>query len=402
MDPITHTLTGAALGKAGLERRSALATPTLVLAANAPDVDVLVYLDGPYAALAFRRGLTHGLPAMAVLPCLVAGLVLVWDRWVRLRRHPDVEPARPVPLLALSAAGLLTHPVLDWMNTYGMRWLVPVRHGWTYGDALFIVDPWLWLLLGGALFTARPRGAGWTALWSAFWLAATALMLAGPAPAPARGVWIAGVLLALAAGVRRRGGDGGAGLGSGQDAAPGRDGTGDGMRTAVRAAGTAATAYVALMVAGDLAASGRVREAAARAGVGPVRSVMVAPRPADPLGGDVVVSTGDGYLRGSHRWLRRPPVRLDPGGARPARAGDAGVAADEVERAVEAVETDPRTRDFLRWSRFPRWQVETASGGYRVRISDLRYDDAGSLGGVEVRLDEDFRPISDRGRGGTE
>ncbi len=41
MDPVTHFLTGGCLGRAGFNRKSALATVTMVLAAEAADIDVL-------------------------------------------------------------------------------------------------------------------------------------------------------------------------------------------------------------------------------------------------------------------------------------------------------------------------------------------------------------------------
>ena len=109
------------LARAGLDGTTPLATATLVVAANAPEVDVLAYTQGEWFALAFRRGITHGVPAMAVLPFAVAGAMAAWDRLVRRRRRPDAPPARFPALLLLSFVGVLTHPTLDWMNTYGMR-----------------------------------------------------------------------------------------------------------------------------------------------------------------------------------------------------------------------------------------------------------------------------------------
>jgi inner membrane protein len=41
------------------------------------------------------------------------------------------------------------------MNVYGVRWLMPFDGTWFYGDSLFIVDPWLWLLLGAAWLLGR-------------------------------------------------------------------------------------------------------------------------------------------------------------------------------------------------------------------------------------------------------
>src|SRR5690606_39486462 len=87
MDNLTHSLAGAALAATGLRRTTPLATATLVLAANAPDVDAFVYLFGDsYDGLAFRRGWTHGPIAMAVLPFVVAAVILGWDRWLRRRQ----------------------------------------------------------------------------------------------------------------------------------------------------------------------------------------------------------------------------------------------------------------------------------------------------------------------------
>ena len=127
MDNLTHALTGAALSKAGLDRTTPLATATLVIAANVPDIDMVSYVNGVYFALAHRRGITHGAPALVVLPFVVTAAILAWDRWVRRRRDARAAPARPLAVLGLAFVGLLTHSVLDWMNTYGMRWRLPLK-----------------------------------------------------------------------------------------------------------------------------------------------------------------------------------------------------------------------------------------------------------------------------------
>jgi inner membrane protein len=98
LDNLTHSFVGAAISKAGAERLTPLATATLVVAANAPDVDMLSYVRGPYFALSFRRGITHGWPALVVLPLLVAAAMLAWDRCVRRPRSswwPECLPPRP-------------------------------------------------------------------------------------------------------------------------------------------------------------------------------------------------------------------------------------------------------------------------------------------------------------------
>jgi inner membrane protein len=47
--------------------------------------------------------------------------------------------------------------LLDWLNTYGVRLLMPFSGHWFYGDTLFIIDPWVWLLLGAGVASSRWR-----------------------------------------------------------------------------------------------------------------------------------------------------------------------------------------------------------------------------------------------------
>jgi inner membrane protein len=151
MDNICHTLVGAALAESGLKRRTALGTATLMIAANFPDIDVIAVPLGH--SLGFRRGITHGLPAHIILPFVLTALMLAWHRWKR--PHGDSPDAKA--LLLLSAIGIATHPFLDWMNTYGMRWLMPMSGQWWYADTLFIADPWIWIALGSGVWLSRRR-----------------------------------------------------------------------------------------------------------------------------------------------------------------------------------------------------------------------------------------------------
>jgi inner membrane protein len=166
MDNLCHTLAGIALGEAGLKKKTALATVTLALAANVPDVDALAYLWDPVTALGFRRGWTHGVLALALWPFALTGLLLAWDRWVRRRRDPAAVPADARGLLLLAAVGVLSHPLLDLLNTYGVRLLMPFSGRWFYGDTLFIVDPWVWLALLAGIIAARVNDRAGEAAWA--------------------------------------------------------------------------------------------------------------------------------------------------------------------------------------------------------------------------------------------
>jgi inner membrane protein len=154
MDNVCHTLVGAALGQAGLNRTTRFGSSTLMIAANLPDIDVLVFAtDLP--SVAFRRGWTHGLLAQALLPLLLTLAVTAYSRWGRRGAADPGPPLRPAWVLALSVIGIYSHVFLDYLNNYGIRLLAPVDWRWFYGDAVFIVDPWLWLSLGAGVWLAR-------------------------------------------------------------------------------------------------------------------------------------------------------------------------------------------------------------------------------------------------------
>jgi inner membrane protein len=85
---------------------------------------------------------------MLVLPFLLTGLLLGIDAlYRRYGRAPSAERARPRELLLVSAIAILSHPLLDLMNTYGVRLLSPLSWRWFYADTWFIVDPWVLLAL---------------------------------------------------------------------------------------------------------------------------------------------------------------------------------------------------------------------------------------------------------------
>lgn len=160
MDNLTHSLVGAVLGQAGLKRTTGLAMPALIIGANLPDVDAACFfwLEGT-EHLAFRRGITHGPPALVLLPLVLAGLMWVFDRW-QTRRGTRPEGRLPVRfgwLYAMAFVGCLSHPFFDWLNVYGIRLLEPFSSQWFYGDTLFIIDPWLWALLVGSVWWSRRR-----------------------------------------------------------------------------------------------------------------------------------------------------------------------------------------------------------------------------------------------------
>jgi inner membrane protein len=167
MDNLTHSLVGALLGQMGLKRKTGLAMPTLIIAANIPDIDAVAVLLGGHQHLALRRGITHGPIAMVILPLLLWGAMLWFDAW-QTRRGKRPEKRLPVHkgwLLALAYIGCLSHPLFDWFNSYGVRLLEPFSSQWFYGDTLFIIDVWIWVALIAGVWLSLRREHGGNANW---------------------------------------------------------------------------------------------------------------------------------------------------------------------------------------------------------------------------------------------
>lgn len=295
---------------------------------------------------------------------------MAWDRWMRRRRAPDAEPARAGPLLGLSFLGVLTHPTLDWMNTYGMRWALPFDGTWSYGDSLFIIDPWIWLALGGAVFLASSADRNGLVAWAFLAAVSSLVVLAFPLAVGAKAAWLLGLATITFMRVRR---------------GPKASGA-----SALRARGAlvAVALYIAVLLVGDAFAQRHVREAASAAGL-EVRDVMVAPQPAAPFSSEVEVLTNVGYVPGEHRWLRSPRVRLYPEDIVPVTSGPPGLDSVRRDEIIAAARAHPDVEFYHVWSRYPYVRVDAAADGWLVRFSDARYDGrpgGGGLSGITVPI----------------
>ena len=184
MEPITHFLTGACIGRSGLNRKTACATVAAVLAAEAADIDIVWSLAGPVEGLKHHRGITHTLIGAPVMAGLVVGAVWLWDRWRRRARVDEEARAATPPvhwgwLCATALIAALSHLALDWTNNYGLRPFYPFNPRWYAGSIVFIAEPVLWALFALAVLMpwifgltdaeigARPkpfRGRGWAIL----------------------------------------------------------------------------------------------------------------------------------------------------------------------------------------------------------------------------------------------
>ena len=104
---------------------------------------------------------------MLVLPLLLWGTMLAFDRWqTKQGKRPEKRlPVHKGWLLALAYIGCLSHPLFDWFNSYGIRLLEPFSSQWFYGDTLFIIDIWLWAALFASVWVSRRRERTGKAHW---------------------------------------------------------------------------------------------------------------------------------------------------------------------------------------------------------------------------------------------
>jgi inner membrane protein len=182
LDNVTHTLAGLVIADAALQlwaraaaggtsardgerglrpgfRGAAIATT--ILASNGPDLD-FVYTritGGKLGYLLHHRGHTHTLLAALPLGVFSVAVVLLGLRLRGLR----LPRADKTFLLGLALLGGLLHVLMDFGNNYGVHPFWPLNDSWYYGDAIFIIDPWLMLILAGVAFgqgtSLRRRGA---------------------------------------------------------------------------------------------------------------------------------------------------------------------------------------------------------------------------------------------------
>jgi len=147
LEPLTHFLTGACLGRAGLNRKTALATATVTLAAEAPDLDVFSRLHGTVFGFAHHRGFTHSfLGLFLVSAFVVAFMYCIWRLRGRKVKDPNLPPRWGL-LFGFAYLAGLTHILLDFTNNYGVRPFWPFSERWYSWDIVFIVDPIILVLL---------------------------------------------------------------------------------------------------------------------------------------------------------------------------------------------------------------------------------------------------------------
>jgi len=370
MDPLAHTLFGATMAEAGLKRKTALATATLLIGANIPDIDALAMFVSEDYALWFRRGWTHGILALMIWPFLLTGIMIGIDRLVekRMRRRNRMRkgpPMRPLMLLGIAFLGVWSHPLLDLLNTYGVRLLMPFSDTWFYGDTLFIVDPWFWLLAGAGVVLARSKSwfgiSGWILLGTAVTVLITT---ADVVPFFLKVIWLIGLSAIII--VRWSGRHRGA------------------TQPIAFTLLTLLLFYIAFMITGSKMTASHARAQLTEDGA-EIKQVMANPLPARALLRTGIAASDTHYFRFRMNWLR--PESFE-------RIGEP-IPIEEPDEIIKAALTSPEIRGLKNWIRFPAYEVRQLDDGWRVFIRDLRYvhpeqESATGIGMAVVELDDEL------------
>ncbi|HXO06327.1 MAG TPA: metal-dependent hydrolase [Candidatus Sulfotelmatobacter sp.] len=137
MDPITHGIAGALLGKGYFaERKGRVAIFAATLGAVFPDVDIVaeVVSRDPLSIVKYHRGITHsfvGLPFFAAILAWLTG-------WIARRR--GLETPSWAMLTLIYGIGIASHILLDGMTSFGTRMWTPISQQRVAWDLLFIID----------------------------------------------------------------------------------------------------------------------------------------------------------------------------------------------------------------------------------------------------------------------
>ena len=146
MEPVTHALTSIAIGRAGLNKVTPMATPMLLLSGLAADIDWATHLAGASAFLHGHRTATHSLAGTIVI---VAGVACGF--WLTGKQFPKFA-VEFFPALLICSVGAGVHLLLDLLNGYGEKLLWPFSAKWYAWDIADSVDAWIiFFLLAGLL-----------------------------------------------------------------------------------------------------------------------------------------------------------------------------------------------------------------------------------------------------------
>jgi inner membrane protein len=154
MDNVTHTLFALTLARTGLGQRGRGTMAALVIASNAPDIDIVMTAQGPLSYLQWHRGPTHGPAGILVLGIMTAWIVWMGRTYLDSRGRPPQGPVHNASigvLSRLSVLGVFLHVAMDLATPYGTRILSPLSPVWVATDWMPIIEVYMLAILAAGL-----------------------------------------------------------------------------------------------------------------------------------------------------------------------------------------------------------------------------------------------------------
>jgi inner membrane protein len=310
-----------------------------------------------------------------VVPLIVHGVDRLWARF-----RNQAPKTKLGGLMLASTIVTATHPLLDWTNSYGIRLFLPWNSQWTYGDLVYIIDPYLWLMLGGAAFLLSAKTKSGKVIWAALAVVLTVLIFLSPRTGNVVNtrflsvVWISAIVLFIGLFL----------IGAGRKF---------GNKIAIAAFALVLCYWTLLGYAHSHALANGYEQATrivAPSGE-PIRRLAVMPTAASPLHWDCVFETD----RATYRFVLRLMSDNFPASKVVRYEKPSGTLAEVMDKASQ----QRPLRIFLGFARFPVAQLADphCTTQTLVQLADLRYTEPGrSRGTFTLELPVEC-PTSDEG-----
>lgn len=172
MENLSHSVVGLAIGEIvhrvlpnesdtgaqGLRRKIFLLVS--LICANFPDLDIVLVntLPDPLGYLLHHRGHTHTFVYLIPQGLLVFSLLYFFSK--KFKSYVMKGRAQLLGVTLCIVLNLLAHIGLDSLNSYGVHPFYPFNSNWLYGDLVFIVEPFFWVVFGAPLISSLQ--SSWT------------------------------------------------------------------------------------------------------------------------------------------------------------------------------------------------------------------------------------------------
>ena len=160
MDNLSHSVVGLATGEfihrslrqeSDINRQQARRYLLLIscwAASNFPDLDIFFtqFLPAPLGYLLHHRGHTHTL--LYAIPQAILLWAVICLCWPSARKLLKESTSARTGFIISLGLGFTLHILMDYLNSYGIHPFHPFDSRWLYGDMVFILEPFFWIVFG--------------------------------------------------------------------------------------------------------------------------------------------------------------------------------------------------------------------------------------------------------------